>query len=319
MCGIAGISSLSRQSEDVNRRVRQMQLSILHRGPDSQGIFQSQTSATTLAHTRLSVLDVSLAGHQPMTSSDGRWSLSFNGEIYNFQALRQELTANGEQFSSATDSEVLLRLFQLRGPECISQLRGMFAFAVWDEHQQQMFLARDPLGIKPLYVAADREQLIFASELRGVMASGLVAKQLSSEGLYGYLRTGSVPEPYTLIQNVRSLPAGSWMEWHAGEVHTHRYWNIRFGDDKKRTPHATADVYAALADSVQSHWLSDVPVGVFLSSGIDSTAILALSAKAQTQPVRTFSIAFEEARMERRRFKRADWLRSSELSTQKRS
>ena len=205
-----------------------MQTALQHRSPDDAGICISTDQQAALAHTRLSILDLSPAGHQPMSTSDGRYSITFNGEIYNFQQLRQNLIDQGEKFHSQTDTEVILKLYQRIGADCVHHLRGMFAFAIWDDWEKTCFLARDPLGIKPLYYWQSRTTLVFASELRSVLASGLPAVNLSPEGLYGYLTTGSVPEPYTLIADIHCLAAGHWLYWQNGNITKKQYWQINF-------------------------------------------------------------------------------------------
>jgi asparagine synthase (glutamine-hydrolysing) len=273
-----------------------MQKALQHRGPDDQGIFISPDHQAALVHTRLSILDLSSAGHQPMSTTDDRYSITYNGEIYNFAQLRQDLINHGEQFKSQTDTEVILKLYQKIGADCVRHFRGMFAFAIWDDWEKTCFLARDPLGIKPLYYWHSGSTLVFASELRAVLASGLPAIEMSSEGLHGYLITGSVPEPHTLIEGVKCLTAGHTLTWQNGHITPQQYWQIDFTPQAINPTQAQEKVRAAVIDSIQHHFVSDVPVGLFLSGGIDSTAILALAHQAQTAPLRTFSIAFAEAK-----------------------
>jgi asparagine synthase (glutamine-hydrolysing) len=294
MCGIAGILSFNSSSGSSIGRLESMQKALQHRGPDDEGIFVSPDRQAALAHTRLSILDLSSAGHQPMSTADGRYWITFNGEIYNFDRLRQQLISQGEQFNSHTDTEVILKLYQRMGADCVQQFRGMFALAIWDDREKTCFLARDPLGIKPLYYWQSGGTLVFASELRAVLASGLPAKKLSSEGLYGYLLAGSVPEPHTLIDGVHCLPAGHTLSWHGGNVTQQQYWQIDFTPQTMAEPEAQERVRAAVIDSIRDHFVSDVPVGLFLSGGIDSTVILALAQQIQPEPLRTFSISFAE-------------------------
>jgi asparagine synthase (glutamine-hydrolysing) len=294
MCGIAGILSLKSDPDSLVKQVELMQTALQHRGPDDQGIFVSQNRQVALAHTRLSILDLTTSGHQPMSTIDGRYWITFNGEIYNFLQLRQYLISQGEQFNSHTDTEVILKLYQRIGTDCVNHLRGMFAFAIWDDWEETCFLARDPLGIKPLYYWQHGATLIFASELRAVLASGLPSIHMSSEGLYGYLLTGSVPEPHTLIDGVNCLSAGHTLNWQDGNVTQRQYWKIDFTPQPIAAEEAQAIVHAAIIDSIQHHFVSDVPVGLFLSGGIDSTSILALAHQTQQEPLRTFAIAFVE-------------------------
>jgi asparagine synthase (glutamine-hydrolysing) len=295
MCGIAGIIKLNTNDGNLEAKIEKMQTALKHRGPDDAGIYISTDKQAALAHTRLSILDLSSAGHQPMSTSDGRYSITFNGEIYNFQELRENLISQGEKFHSQTDTEVILKLYQKIGSDCVQHLRGMFAFAIWDDLEKTCFLARDPLGIKPLYYYQLGTTLVFASELRAVLASGLPAINMSVEGLYGYLTTGSVPEPYTLIADIHCLPAGNWLYWQNGNTTKKQYWQINFTPEAISPPEAEEIVRKALLDSIQHHFISDVPVGIFLSGGIDSTTILALATQTQQSQLSTYSIAFAES------------------------
>jgi len=265
-----------------------------HRGPDGQGIHISTDKKVALAHTRLAILDLSPSGHQPMSVANGRYWITFNGEIYNFRELRSQLEAEGEKFHSQTDTEVILKLYQRVGPKCVTYLRGMFAFAIWDDLEKTCFLARDSLGIKPLYYWQSGSTLVFASELRAILASNLPSVNLSKEGLYGYLVSGSVPEPHTLIEGICCLEAGHWLHWQSGSSTQSQYWQVNFGSETISVPEAAEKVRSALIDSIKYHFVSDVPVGVFLSGGIDSTAVVALARQTQSGLLRTYSIAFEE-------------------------
>ncbi|OBQ34196.1 MAG: asparagine synthase [Anabaena sp. CRKS33] len=295
MCGIAGIIGFNDYDNQLKAKIKKMQTALQHRGPDDAGIYVSTDKQAALAHTRLSILDLSPAGHQPMSSNDNRYHITFNGEIYNFQELRENLISQGEKFHSQTDTEVILKLYQKIGFNCVQHLRGMFAFAIWDDLEKTCFLARDPLGIKPLYYYQLGTTLVFASELRAVLASGLPAINMSVEGLYGYLTTGSVPEPYTLIADIHCLPAGNWLYWQNGNITKKQYWQINFTPEAISPPEAREIVRKALLDSIQHHFISDVPVGIFLSGGIDSTTILALATQTQKSQLSTYSIAFAES------------------------
>jgi asparagine synthase (glutamine-hydrolysing) len=295
MCGIAGILTQRDDRHHLEPLVQQMQQALHHRGPDDRGLYISPQRQAGLAHTRLSILDLSAAGHQPMSTVDGRYWITFNGEIYNFQQLRHQLQEQGEQFQSQTDTEVILKLYQRQGERCLQQLRGMFAFAIWDEWEQTCFIARDPLGIKPLYYWRSGSTLVFASELRAVLASKFPTVQLSATGLYGYLLNGYVSEPYTLIENIQCLPAGHWLRWHPERpLEVSQYWQIQFTPEPMTVAAAQEKVRAVLVDSIKHHFVSDVPVGLFLSGGIDSTAVVALARQTQTQQLKTYSIAFAE-------------------------
>jgi asparagine synthase (glutamine-hydrolysing) len=293
MCGIAGIINYSTDRLEI--LIQRMQNALQHRGPDDCGIYIAPDRQVAIAHTRLAILDLTTAGHQPMSSADGRYWITFNGEIYNFQALRLTLIERGEKFNSNTDTEVILKLYQQFGADCVKHLRGMFAFAIWDDLEKTCFLARDPLGIKPLYYWLGGSTLVFASELKAIVATGLPSINMSSQGLYGYLVSGSVPEPHTLIEGIHCLPAGHWLRWQGGEITRNQYWQIDFTPKEIETEAAIQQVRHALIDSIEHHFVSDVPVGIFLSGGIDSTAVLALARQTQTGKLATYSIAFEEA------------------------
>jgi asparagine synthase (glutamine-hydrolysing) len=223
----------------------------------------------------------------------GPLTLTFNGEIYNFRALRDSLVRGGGTFSSSTDTEVVLALYARHGPACLAMLRGMFAFAVWDARDRSCFLARDPFGIKPLYHAPiPGGGIVFASELRALLATGLIPRHLDAAGLDGYLATGSVPEPHTMIASVVCLRAGHWLRWQAGDITIKTYFTIPFTEEP--LDESPSDLRAALLDSVEHHLVSDVPVGLLLSGGLDSSALLALSKKCGRDDIATFSLGVED-------------------------
>jgi asparagine synthase (glutamine-hydrolysing) len=294
MCGIAGILAQTETEYNLEPLIQRMQHSLQHRGPDDQGIYISPHQQIAFTHTRLSILDISSAGHQPMSTSDGRYWITFNGEIYNFRQLRSDLEAKGEQFHSQTDTEVILKLYQQIGAACVNKLRGMFAFAIWDNQEKTCFIARDPLGIKPLYYWQSSSFFVFASEIRAVLASRLPSIGLSPEGLYGYLTTGTVPEPYTLIAGINCLAAGHYIHWQVDQLSQQQYWQINFIPDNISAQEAIVKVRNALDDSIEHHLISDVPIGIFLSGGIDSTAVVALARQRQKGKLNTYSIAFVE-------------------------
>ncbi|MEI8198142.1 MAG: asparagine synthase (glutamine-hydrolyzing), partial [Phycisphaerae bacterium] len=297
MCGIAGIVRREDPRAPLRAPLQRMQAALRHRGPDDAGLYQSAVSLDGwqcgLAHTRLAILDLSAAGHQPMASPDGRFHITFNGEIYNFRELRAQLIAAGESFHTETDTELLLRLYLLRGPDCLRDLAGMFAFAVWDAQEQSLFLARDPLGVKPLYFCIVGSTLAFASELRSLLAADLLPRRLSARALTGFLLYGSVQESPTLIAGASLLPAGCWLQWRGGRIREQRYYDVQF-QLPATTPDrdAVAATRVALVDSVRRHFVSDVPVGIFLSGGVDSTALVALARHIGVSKIRTFSLAF---------------------------
>jgi asparagine synthase (glutamine-hydrolysing) len=293
MCGIGGIVGGELRADERESVALRLQAALRHRGPDDRGIFTHGDS--TLVHTRLAVLDPTPCGRQPMTR--GPLTIAFNGEIYNFRALRGELSRDGQTFASATDTEVLLTLYARHGAACLPMLRGMFAFAIWDVRDRSCFVARDSFGIKPLYHATiPGGGLVFASELRALLATGLVARRIDAAGLDGYLATGSVPEPHTMIASVAGLRAGHWLHWKAGDIVTKSYSII--GPDLSPPDHPPVEVRAALDDSMAHHLISDVPVGLLLSGGLDSGALLALARRNGAHDLTTFSIGVEDAALD---------------------
>src|SRR3989339_1255549 len=225
MCGISGVAY--RNSVVREHVLTKMQQSLHHRGPDDKGMWISKNKTVGLVHARLSIIDLSPAGHQPMQTKDGRFVITFNGEIYNYKTLRRELEREQKiVFSSTSDTEVLLYLYQVFGYKCLDKLRGMFAFGVWDNFEQKLFLARDPLGIKPLYFECDKNMCVFASEVRTLKRSGFGGK-VSSKAIGVFLQWGSIPAPLTLFENIQMLKAGEWLLWNqkTGEHQSHKYWS----------------------------------------------------------------------------------------------
>ncbi|MBI3652553.1 MAG: asparagine synthase (glutamine-hydrolyzing) [Acidobacteria bacterium] len=299
MCGIVGAMVVGAAPPALRAVVEQAQQKLRHRGPDDAGVYGSAEEHCVLAHTRLSILDLSPAGHQPMQTVDGRFWISFNGEIYNFRDLQKELQQAGESLRSQSDTEVILQLYAREGRACLERLRGMFAFAIWDAQEQELFLARDRLGIKPLYYYADENVFLFASEVRALLATGVVRRAVDEVALWQYLTYQAIPAPRTLIKNVQALPAGSWLQVkRAGEKQSGRYWDL-FAQAAPEAKSATftqskKKVRELLAESVALHLVSDVPVALFLSGGIDSSALAALVSQAGQTP-HTFSVVFNES------------------------
>jgi asparagine synthase (glutamine-hydrolysing) len=227
MCGIAGIiETNTRPADALHAKLTAMNAAMKHRGPDDEGVWISPSGTSGLAHVRLSILDLSSAGHQPMSTANGGLHITFNGEIYNFRELRSELEREGMTFTTHTDTEVLLCLYQKEGEAMLARLRGMFAFAIWDEQRQRCFLARDPMGIKPLYYTQRGGRLAFASELRPLQQVGLTAREIDPGALMRYFKTGSVAEPQTLLMDVHCLEAGHYLLWEAGRLVKRRYWQV---------------------------------------------------------------------------------------------
>lgn len=291
MCGIAGALSAGNVGPDVAPSLRAMQQAISHRGPDDEGLWISPCQVAAFAHARLSILDLTAAGHQPMSIAGGRFTITYNGEILNFLELRRSLEQRGVIFQTRTDTEVILRAYEADGPACVAQLRGMFAFAIWDERERTCLMARDRFGIKPFYYHSASGRLVFASELRALRASGLIPRELDAEGLYRYFRTGSVAEPKTLLRGVRCLEAGCYAVWRDGQVDIRRYCELTFAAAASCGHDDVAVTRQALLDSVEHHFISDAPVGVLLSGGVDSTALVALARTGAPRDLHTFSIA----------------------------
>ncbi len=265
----------------------------LHRGPDDGGILCA--GPVGLAHRRLSIIDLSPAGHQPMGNEDGSIWIVFNGEIYNFQELRPDLLQRGHRFRSQTDTEVILHLYEAHGVECLSRLRGMFAFAIWDGPNRQLFLARDRLGKKPLYYQVDAEALRFASEAKAILQDPAVAVRPDPAGISQYLTYGYVPGAGSAFQGLRRLPPAHYLLCRDGRVEVERYWRLR--RDRKAVQSEAAwceEIRARLEEAVRLRLVSDVPLGAFLSGGIDSSAVVAMMSRIGKGPVKTFSIGFAE-------------------------
>ncbi|HBJ86496.1 MAG TPA: asparagine synthase (glutamine-hydrolyzing) [Verrucomicrobiales bacterium] len=296
MCGIAGIIDTKPGPADKLRAtLTALNAAMKHRGPDDEGVWMPPSGTAGLAHVRLSILDLSAAGRQPMSTADGGLHITFNGEIYNFRELRSELEREGMTFATHTDTEVLLRLYERDGPAMLTRLRGMFAFAIWDERQRRCFLARDPLGIKPLYYTLRGGRLAFASELRPLQQAGLTGGEIDPGALMRYFKTGSVAEPQTLLTDVHCLEAGHYLLWEAGRLAKRRYWQVEFHPEAMTADQAVTEVRAALLDTTRAHFVSDVPVGIFLSGGIDSTALTALARAVGQHDIATFSIGVDDA------------------------
>ena len=303
MCGIAGIVNLTGRPVD-EALLRAMTAVQAHRGPDGEGIVCR--GGAGLGHRRLAIIDLA-TGDQPMASDDGAIQIVFNGEIYNFRELRRELESRGARFATTSDTEVILRAYETDGPACVTRLRGMFAFAILDERARRLFLARDRAGIKPLVYAWDGQRLLFASEIKGILEDPGVPRELDWDALGDYLTYHYVPAPRTIFKAIRKLPPASTLllPLEGGEPVVSRYWSLRFAPDARVTEQEWIErLRAELADAVQSHMVSDVPIGAFLSGGVDSSTVVALMAQASSAPIRTFSIGFDEADFDELRFAR---------------
>ncbi len=291
MCGILGFVCV-RGAELPAREAFERALNTLaHRGPDDDGIWGDRRAL--FGHRRLSIIDLSAAGHQPMVSADGRYVIVFNGEIYNFHELRRALEADGVVFRSHSDTEVLLELFAREGPASVSRLRGMFAFAIWDTQEEELFLVRDRLGIKPIYVWKHGRGLAFASELRTLRSLPGGPSELSAQAVLAYISWGHVPSPLTMLDGVSSLPPATWLRFNKQGLEQGTYWSIPHEPPIYRTREAAVEALRpALQEAVRLRCVSDVPMGAFLSGGVDSSAIVALMRAAGQPDIRTFSVTF---------------------------
>jgi asparagine synthase (glutamine-hydrolysing) len=263
-----------------------------HRGPDSSGLWYD--NGVALGHTRLAIIDLSDGGRQPMTTDDGRYTVAFNGEIYNFRELRRELEASGARFRSTSDTEVLLLGYRQWGRELLTRLRGMFAFAVWDSHLRHLFLARDRIGIKPLFYAPLENGLVFASEIKALLLHAAVDRALNTSAVHSYLTLGFIPGPETIFKGVQSVMPGCYLEWSNGKFRTERYWAPDFTGTplSGREMDLVEELDVRLNDAVKAHLVADVPVGVFLSGGVDSSLVAAIAQRHTGEPLRTLTIGF---------------------------
>jgi asparagine synthase (glutamine-hydrolysing) len=313
MCGIAGVIDYERPT-DASVLAARLDAALAHRGPDGAGTWTSPaptTPAVLLVHRRLAIIDPGSGGAQPMSTPDGRHHIVFNGEIYNYRALRADLEARGERFATGSDTEVLLRLVALDGPSSLARVRGMFAFACWDSLERSLLMARDRFGIKPLYVATSGTRVAFASEIGALQASGVVDRTPSTAGVLAFLEWGSVPPPLTWTRGVEMLPPGTWRQWTAGASATTRGVFADVRNTYVGAPSAAdavdsfrVDVAEALRDSVRAHLVADVPVGVFLSGGIDSGVLVSCASSLGAVNLQTFTVGFDDESSETARARR---------------
>jgi len=296
MCGICGVVNYKDGLNNDEEIVLRMREAMAHRGPDDSGIYISRENPFVgLGHRRLSIIDLSSAGRQPMSNEDGTVQVVLNGEIYNYKELRGDLERGGHRFKSHADTEVLVHLYEERGTECLKLLRGMFAFAVWDAKKKALFLARDRAGKKPLFYYHHDNTLYFASELSALMKSGMIGKDVNAAAVDTYLTFGYIPAPMTIYNRVLKLPAAHYLVFKGGEIELKRYWSLDFSKKLDISEKEAADeLLNILGDSVRVRLNSDVPLGAFLSGGIDSSVIVALMSRFSEKKVKTFSVGFDE-------------------------
>jgi asparagine synthase (glutamine-hydrolysing) len=301
MCGICGV--LGSWNPEI---IKAMNQAMHHRGPDDDGVFIDNEKHVALGHRRLSVIDVSKCGHQPMSYAKGRYWITFNGEIYNYKDIRKQLENIGHRFETNSDTEVLLASYVQWDERCLDKLSGMFAFAIYDKeahlpNETLIFLARDRLGIKPLYFSIKDRIISFSSEMKGMLASGLVSRKIDRQAVWHYLSLGSVPQPRTIFTEVKMLMPGHFMKIsRSRDIKISRYWDIAINAgeeyrdiDKISAIEAHKHLRVLLENSVRQHMVADVPVGAFLSGGIDSTTVVGLMSRNSRERIRTFSVGFE--------------------------
>jgi|SRR5579872_1019426 len=291
MCGICGQFRFQRESSVSPALIHAMADALQHRGPDDEGFYVS--GQIGLGFRRLSIIDLS-GGHQPLSNEDGTVWIVFNGEIYNYQTLRVDLISRGHIFKTKSDTEVIVHLYEECGTDCVQKLRGMFAFAIWDARQEKLFLARDRVGIKPLYYYVARDFLTFGSEIKCILADPSIPRDVDPQLVDRFLTYYYVPGGQTLLRNVFKLEPGRTMIVVGGQVVVRRYWNLNFCDSPAPSSPRQVEqqLLEVLDDAVQLHMISDVPVGFLLSGGVDSTAMLSLAAQKANKPISTFTVGF---------------------------
>jgi asparagine synthase (glutamine-hydrolysing) len=297
MCGIAGLFNYAASSSSEDPAiVCRMRDAMKHRGPDACGLYENPDRRLLLAHRRLSIVDLSEAGRQPMSNEDGSVWITFNGEIYNHASYREPLTAKGHRFRSHSDTEAILHLYEEFGLECVTRLDGMFAFAIWDEQRERLFVARDRLGKKPLYYTNVGGRFLFASEIKALLQHPAVRRDVDLEALDDFLTFSNTPAPLTLFRNIFKLPAAHTLTCDAGgTIKTHRYWSPLDGPawPSRDGQESVERVRDLLTSAVRKRLMSDVPIGAFLSGGVDSSTNVALMSRLTSEPLRTFSVGFE--------------------------
>src|SRR6195256_2556471 len=294
MCGIAGILEFARDSRANPALLREMCQTIAHRGPDDDGFHTD--GPVGIGMRRLSIVDLA-TGHQPISNERGSLTIVFNGEIYNHLALREKLVARGHSYRTHSDTETIVHLYEEYGPDCVNHLRGMFAFAIWDRNKKTLFIARDRLGIKPLYYYLNSERLLFGSEIKALLAHGSIRPEFDRAALPEFLAFGYLSGEDTFYSGVRKLPPGQTMASGLDgkpEIRQYVDLNASSSHTSRDESYYVRGYRELLEGAVQSHLMSDVPLGVFLSGGLDSSAVAALMTKIRREPVETFSVGYTE-------------------------
>ncbi len=303
MCGIAGKLYFDRKRTVAQQELMAMTSTIVHRGPDGEGTWID--GPVGLAHRRLAIIDLREEAKQPMSNEDGTVWITFNGEIYNFQELRETLKSLGHMFHSQSDTEVIVHAYEEYGRDCVLKLRGMFAFAIWDTRKETLFFARDRVGKKPLYYSLLQDRLVFGSEIKALLEDECVLRQPDIKALDHFLALQYVPAPLTAFQGIRKLPAAHWMEVCDGQVRLERYWKLQYIPKRRISMSEAIEEFRwRMAEAVRVRLVSDVPLGAFLSGGIDSSAVVANMAQQTGMPVQTFCAGFSEAAFDERTYAR---------------
>ncbi|MBD3289378.1 asparagine synthase (glutamine-hydrolyzing), partial [candidate division KSB1 bacterium] len=292
MCGICGIVNIEHEDPVKNDVVKRMCDVIRHRGPDDDGILVD--GHVGLGMRRLSIIDLQ-TGKQPISNENESVWIVFNGEIYNHVELRNELEKKGHRFKTKTDTEAIVHAYEEWGENCVRKLNGMFGFAIWDKRKQMMFIARDRIGIKPMYYFFDGKRLVFGSELKSILKAGDIPRRVDLQALDNFLTFEYIPAPLSIFQDIRKLPAGYYLTLRNGDVKVRNYWELNFQTNGLDERSVQANLKELLQDAVKVRLMSDVPLGAFLSGGIDSSTTVALMAQVMDQPVKTFSIGFEDS------------------------
>ena len=299
MCGIAGMFGPEGSMNPEQRRgvINQMCRVIEHRGPDDDGFFVE--GGLAIGMRRLSIIDL-FTGRQPISNEDGSIWIVFNGEIYNFKELRDDLIRRGHSFQTGTDTEVIVHLYEDEGERCVERLRGMFAFAIWDKREQKLFIARDRVGVKPLHYCVAGETLVFASEIKSILQHPAVNREVNMEAISDFLTFGYVPDPASAFRGIFKLMPGHTLTFKGGRLNTRKYWDFQYDQNGASGPvreesYYTERIRELIAESVKLRLVSDVPLGAFLSGGIDSSTVVAMMAREMDRPVKTFSIGFTES------------------------
>jgi asparagine synthase (glutamine-hydrolysing) len=288
MCGVAGMAGVD-ADEGI---VRRMSASIRHRGPDEEGCWSAP--GISLGHQRLSIIDLS-TGRQPIANEDGSIRIVYNGEVYNYRALRQELQRKGHRFATASDTEVIVHLYEEEGPLGFARLDGIFAFAIWDARHRSLVLARDPFGIKPLHYHFDGATLRFGSEIKAIFSDPAVPRRFNGQSVHDFLNVRFVPGEATLFDGIHRLPPGHYLMWRDGKIALARYWQLSQNEEEGTSAERWADgIRERLANAVERQLVSDVPLGLYLSGGLDSSALVAAAKPHLNGSLRTFTLGFNE-------------------------